>query len=630
MWAGHAGPSQSFNQDEIQRALRESLRTQREPQPGTPLQHTDLLRNGLYYEYQDPASDTCGMNALNNLCQRPQFKTADLQKAEAAHAQAQEGGQFALAVNASCAPKGFFDVEALKIAASAVDLEIVDVEPVIDYRKSRCFAFSEAATDASEDGSWFLGFLVYDRQPGQMHYYALRRDERFKGIWLKLDSLLGSQERGDEPRNRRLTEEDLWSLYEGSRQLFQSWLLRWYPVVYRAGAAKAVVRCLGSGVPRAVRPQSNVGSYKISEKRAAAALRLPDNCWVVSNAVRHLLQDLPVQVVRELLVKFARPSEAEMRKLLEATDWDLTAAQPKIDNVFKQRIALAQGVDTGKNTLRALSLCDWEPVKAATLLSLQLQTGADVDRLQLLHEALELARYDGDRAEALLRLITHAGVAMSEAASLLADTGTWSLQAAQRVLHVRKRFPRVPVSVCMEVLKRNDDDPHAAGDFLAEYQARIQRRVLAKSSGEDLYKGEEVAVADTALSATDWHPDQAFPMAESLAVALQQTRQMVRSRGCPSHFPADMVLSVLTASDMNPQAAAAALLGAPLPADLGGGMRTIAPPTRGAAISPRPGAHSGVHSGVPHAVPQTMSARPSHRPPVAHAPPEEDDSCAVM
>ena len=49
------------------------------------------------------------------------------------------------------------------------DLEIVDVEPTVDVQASRCFAFAEAAQQTSSAaGAWLLGFLVYDRQPGQM------------------------------------------------------------------------------------------------------------------------------------------------------------------------------------------------------------------------------------------------------------------------------------------------------------------------------------------------------------------------------------------------------------------------------------------------------------------------------
>merc|ERR1719188_2497082 len=99
------------------------------------------------------------------------------------------------------------------------------------------------------------------------------------------------------------------------------------------------------------------------------------------------------------MVKFARPSEAEMRLLLEAEKWDLAKAQPAIDRVLKHRIVLAQGVkDTAHGTRRALNLCNWEPVKAATLLSLQLQLGAGEQQLEQLHEALSLAGDEVDHA----------------------------------------------------------------------------------------------------------------------------------------------------------------------------------------------------------------------------------------
>jgi len=260
-------------------------------QPGLPLSVADLKQMGCYYEDQDPGSDTCGMNALNNLCQRAQFHLSDLQKAEAQVAHAQLNGESVGSRDLAMRPAGstgFFDIEALKLAASGVDVEIVDVEPVADYRESRCHAFASSASSCG-DGSWFLGFLVYDRTPGQaMHYYTLRRDERYAGVWLKLDSQL--PEAGEEPRNRRLGEEDLWNLYDASAGHFQAWLLRWYPVVYRPGAAKQVRRAL-----------SKVENYNVSEVRALTVLG--EMGWLVSRALEYLLQDLPQAAVRELLVQ---------------------------------------------------------------------------------------------------------------------------------------------------------------------------------------------------------------------------------------------------------------------------------------------------------------------------------------
>ncbi|CAE8721180.1 unnamed protein product [Polarella glacialis] len=234
------GQQEAWSTDELERAMRESMDLPPQTQPGVALLREEMKQMNLYYESQPPGSDTCGLNALNNLCQRCRFSVDDLTRAEADHAQAQDGGSFAQVPNLHEVPSGFFDVEALKIAAGWADLEFVDVEPVPDFEKSRCFAFAEAAR-SSADGGWFLGFLVYVRQPGQMHYYALRRDERTPGAWLKLDSLPAA---GAEPRNRQLTDEDLWSLYESNKPLFQAWLLRWYPVVYRPSAAREVCRAL--------------------------------------------------------------------------------------------------------------------------------------------------------------------------------------------------------------------------------------------------------------------------------------------------------------------------------------------------------------------------------------------------
>ncbi|CAE6973260.1 unnamed protein product [Symbiodinium natans] len=170
--------------------------------------------------------------------------------------------------------------------------------------------------------------------------------------------------------------------------------------------------------------------------------------------VQRLLETLPQVALRELLVKFARPSETEMRSLLEASGWDLTHAQPAIDSVLKRRITLVKQVDGGELTRNALSLCDWEPSRAAALLALQLQLGADKSYLPQLQEALDRSGGDADRAEAVMKLMQAVG-SLEGAAKILEQTGSWSVPVAKRVLEIRKRFPRVSVPVAREVLVRN-------------------------------------------------------------------------------------------------------------------------------------------------------------------------------
>lgn len=554
------GPSQS--EQELEHALRESLRVNPNPQLGNPLHQSDMQRIGLYFEHQHPSSDTCGLNALNNICQKKMFKIENLQSAEAQMAREQEGGQFAQVIPVQNAPKGFFDVEALKIAAKTVDLEIVDVEPVLDFQRSRCSTFVEAARNSSDAG-WFLGFLVYDRRPGQMHYYTLRRDGRYKA-WVKLDSQLPRE--GEEVKNRWLTEDNLRALYEASKLEFRDWLMRWFPVVYRAGAAKEVCRIISAG------------GYEVSTPRALSALR---ECgWVVTQTTNHLLHDLPQVVRRELLVKVARPSEVEMRSLLEAAQWDVSRALPGIYQALQSRANLVQNVETGTSTRNALSLSDWEPSKAATLLALSLRIGCGMDALGDLHHALMQVNGDVDRAEGVLRLQSKHSMSMTEAVSLL-QLGTWSLEVAERILQVRRRFPGADPAVCLEVLRRNDDDPHAAGEYLAEYKKRIQRTVAENSTG-DLIQGEEVPIAESALNSTDWDPNRAFVAAKHLAFAVQQTRQLIRSKGYKNHFAVDVLLPALTAGDLKAHAAASYLLGMRISYD---GLGRHAPPSHIAAAS---------------------------------------------
>ncbi|CAJ1333510.1 unnamed protein product, partial [Effrenium voratum] len=231
------------------------------------------------------------------------------------------------------------------------------------------------------------------------------------------------------------------------KPLFQSWLLRWYPVVFRAGAVRQVCRLLERR------------GLLLSPARAAQILK--ESGWLVSAAAQRLLEVMPQTTLRELLVKFARPSEAEMRGLLEASGWDLSHAQPAIDRVLKHRIALAKQVEAGETTLNALGLCDWDPHGAAALLALQLQLGTE--NLPELQEALRFAG-DADKAEATVKLKQEAG--SMEAAAKLLQQCSWSPASARKVLEVRRRFPRASVAVSIEVLRRNDEDPHAACEML--------------------------------------------------------------------------------------------------------------------------------------------------------------------
>ncbi|CAK9064544.1 unnamed protein product [Durusdinium trenchii] len=529
---------------DLQRALRESLETA-SARHGTPLGTQALRDMNIYFECQTPGSDTCGLNALNNLCQRPLFSVEDLQHAEAQHAQVTQGGHFCQRPSLTEVPSGFFDVEALKIAAAAKDLEIVDVEPVSDFRTSRCFSFAEAAAQSmqsSGSGAFLLGFLVYDRQPGQMHYYALKRHEQMVGMWVKLDSQLPPV--GSEPRNCLLKEQELWEVYSSCQPLFQSWLLRWYPVVYRKAAVRQVCHVLQERF-----------RHRLSPERATSVLK--ENGWLVSAAVHHLLETLPVLTLRHLLVKFARPSEAEMQSLLEASGWDLTRAQPAIDRVLKQRIALAKQVDAGETTVEALSLCDWEPRGAAALLALQLHLGEGSSLVEL-KEALEWAEGEAEKAEAVVKLKAQLG-SMESAAKLLHQTHTWSVATATKVLEVRRRFPRANVPVALEVLRRNDDDPHAACEMLEEFRQRI-RRTVSEEWDHYLLQGEEAMVADAALDRCGWDPSKAFLAARHLAVAAKSTRKLAMTAvQHPSfsqpRFPIDAVIAALVATDLKPKVA---------------------------------------------------------------------------
>jgi len=165
---------------------------------------------------------------------------------------------------------------------------------------------------------------------------------------------------------------------------------------------------------------------------------------------------------------------------------------------------------------------------------------------------------------------------------------------------VRRRFPRVPVNVAQEVLRRNDDDPHAACEMLDEYQKRVQRMVLQNASEDLLFKDEELSIAENALNSADWDPNVAFSAAKNLTLAVQQTRKLIRNRGFTQFFPVDMVLPALTAGEMKPQAAASYLLGVQFP----------------------------MHDGQPqpHATPRVQREKRAAPVQPRH---EEDDSCVI-
>eukprot|EP00933_Yihiella_yeosuensis_P043332 TRINITY_DN38073_c0_g1_i1.p1 TRINITY_DN38073_c0_g1~~TRINITY_DN38073_c0_g1_i1.p1 ORF type:complete len:309 (-),score=72.78 TRINITY_DN38073_c0_g1_i1:125-1051(-) len=308
-----------------------------------------------------------------------------------------------------------------------------------------------------------------------------------------------------------------------------------------------------------------------------------------------------------------------MRSLLEASEWDLSMAQPSIDKVLKQRIALAKEVDAGDRARRALSLCDWDPNAAATLLALQLQLGYGVDRMSELQRALTLADGNCDRAEAVLKLSTEEkSLSLEQAAELLKETKSWSVPAAKRIRSVRSRFPGVSAPVALKVLRRNDDDPHAACEMLAEYRQRIKGLVVAQMEAGDIFMGEEVHVAEAALSACEWDPRTSFVAARTIAACVQRTRHILRSRaisGTSEQFQIDAVLSALTAADMKPKVAVSLLLGESLPPQT----------SRAENMQGRKGVH-GYPKGEP-----PLRAAPHQQQRVQHLAADQDEEyCSVM
>lgn len=133
------------------------------------------------------------------------------------------------------------------------------------------------------------------------------------------------------------------------------------------------------------------------------------------------------------------------------------------------------------------------------------------------------------------------------------------------------------VDVALEVLRRNDDDPQAACEMLAEFQSRVQRLVRENADSE-LFQGEEVTIAEHALNATDWDPNRAFASAQDTALAVQQTRALIKAQGYRQFTPVESTLPALTAAEGKPHTATAMLLGMPEPpAPLHQAPRVVAP-----------------------------------------------------
>lgn len=120
------------------------------------------------------------------------------------------------------------------------------------------------------------------------------------------------------------------------------------------------------------------------------------------------------------------------------------------------------------------------------------------------------------------------------------------------------------VDVALEVLRRNDDDPHAACEMLAEFQSRVQRLVRGNADSE-LFQGEEVTIAEHALNATDWDLNRAFASPHDTALAVQQTRALIKAQGYRQFTPVESILPALTAAEGKPHTATAMLLGMPEP-----------------------------------------------------------------
>jgi len=514
----------------------------------------------------------------------------------------------ASALLVGAARTGMFDVETVKTAARAKGYEVIDIEPKPHWAEADAESYVLSARTLEESGCsdrWFLGFLVYERIPGMaMHYYAIVRSaesrpagQRGNEVWIVLDSLDSGDSCVETSRNRLMTFEDLTTHYELNAEWFRSWSVRWYPVVARAAATATLQKTMASSTRDMLGDKgTDIESLVVSERRAEVILDSDDVRWDVALAAEELKGSINL-VDRELKVLRLTVSERQARRQLERDGWNLEhAVRNHAERLLKQwRDEPAESTpDTPKVCMHnsahtsylALHFTDWDVRASAHLLLVMARADAarSTDsivaieaeqsgdsagvpkshtaipaKMQGAMRALEMARWDTDRALSVLQLLqmereriqnsddtdatgNATSASLEECFSAL-DCVNFDLRHAASLLAVRRRYQGTPAALCSEALRRSDFHGETACTLLQEFENRVQDLVGRIGMHPSLeHKGEKHSsaglaeaacmrddevpvVARLALNAAEWNPSVAFVTAEGYALGLVRTRR---------------------------------------------------------------------------------------------------------
>lgn len=480
---------------------------------------------------------------------------------------------------------GMFEVEAVKVAARNKGYEVIEVEPTPCWAEPECGArcYAEAARELDAQGGerWLLGFLVYERIPGRaMHYYVIvrvpgsqvagaERDE----AWVVLDGL----DRGPKsPRNRLLTPDELVAFYDRNGEWFRSWLVRWYPVVDHAAAVQTVSGAVTRGALEACgAKESEAGLLRVSPDCAKAALE--GERWEAARAARRLLSAV-AKVDRELQVLQLAVSEGQARSDLERAGWDFalavrTRSEQMLQQCWFEVPATAEGAAGAEPpgrwipgarfggalaTYLALHFANWDARSAALVLLLAARAqdaappsdprsgesggGPSSAELRMAGAALEACGWDLDRGLAVFKLCREqhkrqedcGTIGLSEAeCAVVLESVRYDAVMAERLLDVRRSFPRTPPKVCAEALRRGDGNVPAACALLQEFEERVRavalRVIRAPESKGWIQESEVDELYRPALDLADWNPAVAFAWAESIpTVVVHALRELAQ------------------------------------------------------------------------------------------------------
>jgi hypothetical protein len=555
-----------------------ALKLQREEELGLPSEDprfgkalpAKLLKEmSIYFERQEPESDTCAQKALNNLAQRMLFSIEDLGLAEVAHG---EGG-WGMDLNESTPsvgsqmPTGFFDVEAVKRAAAQKGMQVVEAEPKADYRESELPSYLEGCGSLDEDGKvigrrWFKGFLVYDSRPGHArHFYAIvGRPGRQFAVLNSLEEEFGAQ-------NRLLTEQELWAMYEHYSADFRSWVFRWYPVVSQREVVSSLQDTLQADDPH----------WTIRDDRADRVIQA---CrWQVTAAAHRLLQEDVQRVLYRLragrLVITRNLAQAE----LEAANGDAQKAAEKLAQVLQDQAAVSMPEDTAAR--QALNAASWSVDGAVSVLEL-VACGPPAS-YEAMRDILQRVEWHFDHAVKVRKVVTRCSSQSGDAttdreaevgpeldvetATTLLEACAWKVDEVVAVFAVQKGYPACPVPIVRTVLNRNDGDSRAAMEMLKDFRERVSGHVAkcARSSNllrDAAFSEEDIAtLATAALDMGDWNPAPVLDKARRLVDFTLATKVLCARAGQPNVASAQIMWALQECGETaTPEVAARVLL----------------------------------------------------------------------